>query len=107
MFFSSSCHFQIDVEPISVYATMSEEAFVGPIIGTAAIFVEGDVPEKEEVSVAIDTSMKAFFFYGVDVIVDAMGFTTATIAGEVSTEALVPPSELFLLRRVLSLKKRP
>lgn len=45
--FSSFYCFQIDVEPISVYAPMSEEAPVGPSASASVAFTEGTFPKKE------------------------------------------------------------
>lgn len=83
---------------------MSEEAPIGPTIGTVAVSAKGNVLEKVEVSVATDTSIEGFF-NGADVITEAIASAIVVATREDSAKALVPQSEpifpwwMFLLRR--------
>jgi len=65
---------------------MSREAPIGPTIGTMVVSTEGNVIEKEEVSVASKASIKGFFD-DADVIAEAMAFATVATTRKVSIEA--------------------
>ena len=56
------------------------------------VSIEVNVPEKEEVSTASDTSMEGFF-NSANVITEAMASATVAITREVSVEGLVPQLE--------------
>ena len=51
----------IDVEPISIYHSMSEEALVEVNVGAGVASTKGTVPKKEGISTTTNIHMESFF----------------------------------------------
>lgn len=84
---------------------MSEEVPIRPTINMAVVFVEGDVPKKEEVFVDTNTSMEEFFD-GSNVIVEAMASATTAATGEVFVEASISLVEPDLVEGVAFVEEK-
>lgn len=84
---------------------MSEEALIKLTVNMTTVSTEGTVPKKEEIPMAINTSMGGFFV-GADIIAEAMASATVAASKEVSAKSLVPPSKPISIEEDNSIEEK-
>ena len=84
---------------------MSKETLVEPTVNMTTVFAEGTILEREEVPMAIDTSMEGFFD-GANIIAEAMASAIVAATMEVFAKSSIPSSKLISAEEDVSVEKK-